>query len=60
MVEEDSGREAQLPVLTMDQNKPLHRSLAAPVSGTQGSKHLIHPIVILISFTSILGKQMEI
>lgn len=41
-------------------NKSLQGLLDAPVGGIHGNKDLISPIAILISFTSILGKQMEI
>ena len=41
-------------------DKWLQRSLDTPACGVQGNKYLICPTAIFISFTSILGKQMEI
>lgn len=41
-------------------DKSLWRSLDAPAWEVHGNKYLIHPTATFLSFTSILGKQMEI
>lgn len=41
-------------------NKSPQGLLGGPVWGTHANKSLSHPTAILLSFTAILGKQMEI
>lgn len=55
----DSRRDSFLGALQTT-NKSLQGFLGGPVWGARANKSLIHPTAILLSFTAVLGKQMEI